>query len=131
MTQSPTRGRMIHPGAGDQATGETALYRLFNGTDQLLYVGISRNPIQRWGAHVDQHAWWASVVTYELEWFPTRAAAAAAEKTAIKSEAPMHNAHNTPRQGALISAGIAANAWLDGQSPWMRENRPASPDVTV
>jgi predicted GIY-YIG superfamily endonuclease len=36
----------------------TALYRLYDATDQLLYVGISTNPEERWKTHTMLKSWW-------------------------------------------------------------------------
>lgn len=71
----------------------TALYRLYDVTDQLLYVGISSDPRHRWKSHAlfNAETWWPRVSHKEVEWFDSRLAAAEAEVTAIKTEIPKHN----------------------------------------
>ncbi|OII64610.1 hypothetical protein BJP40_19930 [Streptomyces sp. CC53] len=84
---------MIHRAKGD----EVALYRFFDGDGCLLYVGISKDPLVRWQEHTNSHKWWGSVVEYEVVWHATRAAARAAEASAIRDEAPIHNLRGSKR----------------------------------
>jgi predicted GIY-YIG superfamily endonuclease len=75
-----------------------SLYRLYDAEDHLLYVGISQNFAQRWSQHAGLKPWWADVTKTTVEHFPTRAAALAAEREAIKSEGPIYNVvHNVCR----------------------------------
>jgi predicted GIY-YIG superfamily endonuclease len=72
-------------------TERTALYRLYDAQDTLLYVGISGNPPERWNTHRADHGWWPSVARKTVEWFDTRRDAARAEAIAVRAEAPIHN----------------------------------------
>lgn len=70
--------------------GRTALYRHYDATDALLYVGISSDPVARTHAH--KSADWADrVVRFTGEWFDTWAEAHAAERRAIRDEKPLFN----------------------------------------
>ncbi|MGW5477640.1 hypothetical protein [Streptomyces sp. NPDC004008] len=69
----------------------TALYRLFDGHDQLLYVGITFNPRDRWLAHSATKGWWKQVARREVEWWDTRLDAEVAESKAIRDERPLYN----------------------------------------
>ncbi|MGW4825473.1 hypothetical protein ACWEP4_43020 [Streptomyces sp. NPDC004227] len=71
--------------------GRTALYRLFDGSGQLLYIGISHKPDVRWGQHSEEKEWWPQVSRRDVEWHPTRAGAERAELAAIAAEKPLHN----------------------------------------
>ena len=72
----------------------TALYRHFDDSDNLLYVGISINPWDRLLAH-QKNDWAFRAVRMETEWFDNRVDAASAEVAAIKTERPAHNiVHN-------------------------------------
>lgn len=73
------------------ATASTALYRLFDAADQLLYVGISTQPETRWTQHAADKPWWPLVQRREVEWHPDREAAEAAERSAIGAEEPLYN----------------------------------------
>jgi len=66
------------------------LYRLmgFNG---LLYVGISRNPVERWRKHRLTKPWWAEVHLIECEIYASEYLALVAEVKAIRTEAPRFN----------------------------------------
>jgi hypothetical protein len=105
---------MPQAGIGDRATGETAVYRLYDEAERLLYVGMSRNPMQRWSWHAEYHPWWPDVATYEVHWYGSRKEAAAVELEAIKDGQALHNRYRTPHQGALIKAGMRCN--LDPRS---------------
>jgi DNA-binding transcriptional regulator YhcF (GntR family)/predicted GIY-YIG superfamily endonuclease len=71
----------------------TALYRLYDSSNVLLYVGISAKPEARWQQHSYSvlAPWWPQVARKELEWFPSRPEAYEAETRAIKEEGPLHN----------------------------------------
>lgn len=79
------------------------LYRFFDSSGQLLYVGITDDPKIRWGSHArhSTDGWWARVCVVHTEWLPSRSAAEAAEIAAIRLEGPLHNgSHNQrPRVG--------------------------------
>ncbi|MET8080030.1 GIY-YIG nuclease family protein [Streptomyces sp. NPDC005303] len=86
----------------------TALYRAFDSTGQLLYVGISIHPEQRFKEHAWQKSWWRSeVARTTVEWHDTRILAAQAEARAVRDEAPERNLtlpeeDGTPRFRHLI-----------------------------
>lgn len=71
--------------------GHTALYRLFNDAGRLLYVGIGSVPESRWRDHAAAKEWWPEVTRKTVEWFPSVAAATAAEAAAIDIEDPLYN----------------------------------------
>lgn len=75
----------------------TALYRHFDTTGKLLYIGISVNAFKRFSEHKDQKDWSSDICSMTIEYFDTRIAALAAEKNAIKAEKPLHNVtYNRP-----------------------------------
>ena len=70
----------------------TYLYRLYDDAGQLLYVGISNNPVRRGHQHIDRQPWAHQV--RRQEWsspYPTRRAALDAERLAIIAEKPRYN----------------------------------------
>jgi len=72
----------------------TALYRLYNASGDLLYIGVSRHPEQRLAEHrtgPDRFRWIAEVARRGIEWHPSRSEALAAEKGAIQVEQPRYN----------------------------------------
>lgn len=69
----------------------TALYRLYSADGTLIYVGISKNPEQRWGTHKSEKPWWQQVARKTVEWFDDRVTAAKAEATAVRVENPLMN----------------------------------------
>lgn len=86
--------------------GRTAIYRLYDKRERLLYVGVTTCPQTRFGSHSTSD-WWPSVVTREIIWMPTRRDAEYEEAHAIKSEWPMHN--RAP--GSAKALGDAEEAW--------------------
>lgn len=75
---------------------ETALYRHFDADGILLYVGISATPAYRLSQHIDRE-WFNDIRRVEIEMFPSREEAIAAEITAIKTEAPRFNSRYVPQ----------------------------------
>lgn len=69
----------------------TSLYRFFDASGQLLYVGVSNNITRRWTQHQAIQPWWFDVVTASVEHYETRGEALEAELTAIRQESPIHN----------------------------------------
>jgi hypothetical protein len=69
----------------------TALYRLFDRDDRLLYVGIAFNPRVRCYHHKKHKPWWSEVARREVEWHDDRRQAEAAERAAIAGEQPLYN----------------------------------------
>ena len=69
----------------------TYVYRLFNESDELLYVGITKNTKARFTQHSKDKPWWAEVETSRVVQFRTLALALAEESTAILWEQPKYN----------------------------------------
>jgi predicted GIY-YIG superfamily endonuclease len=68
--------------------GRTAIYRLYDAEERLLYVGISMAPERRWEEHALQKLWWHLVARKEVEWVGSRVEALAAEEAIERSEKP-------------------------------------------
>jgi hypothetical protein len=68
-----------------------ALYRFYDRHDELLYVGISKNPGERLRGHSSSSSFWRQVATIRIEWHDTRDGVLKAEKVAIKTEGPKYN----------------------------------------
>jgi predicted GIY-YIG superfamily endonuclease len=89
--------------------GETALYRWYSVPDpdlyagaeaepQLLYVGISYDVLARESQHnAGLREFMRGDVRREVDYYPTRKAAAAAEKLAIETERPLYNKQHNQR----------------------------------
>lgn len=78
---------------------ETGLYRFFDTTGALLYVGIANDPWTRWSSHAGDKRWWGEVELKTIDWFTTRGEAEQAEIAAIVKERPRYNVtHSETRQ---------------------------------
>lgn len=110
--------------------GRTALYRLYDSSDTVIYIGITGNPAQRFKAHWLK-PWWSEVAMREIEWHETRAVAEEIEARVIEADRPRHNAQQgvqrapqsaktgsryewtpSPRMEQLLQSYAAAEAQL-------------------
>jgi hypothetical protein len=94
-----------------------ALYRHYDQAGNLLYVGITNNPLRRWLDHACRSPWVTSrlVAWIEIVWFPDESSAAVAEREAIAKSAPLFNKRRRggPARGRLaayLAAGGPAAA---------------------
>lgn len=73
-------------------TGErTALYRHYDDSGSLLYVGVSLNAVIRLAQHKQASDWFNSITRVDIEFFESRQKALSAETEAIQEEGPAHN----------------------------------------
>jgi hypothetical protein len=92
---------------GDRTTDvKTSLYRLFDESDVLLYVGVTGNLGRRLAQHAVDKAWWEAVATITVKRYPSRDMALAYEAQAILEERPRFNTHHkgAPRFGLVVCA---------------------------
>lgn len=68
------------------------LYRHFDASGKLLYVGISLHAVSRLVGHKNSSPWVWSIARMEVETYSTRKAAEQAEREAIENERPLFNA---------------------------------------
>lgn len=99
------------------------LYRFYSDTGQLLYVGITMNPSQRFQSHKHTKDWWGDVVGITLQHYDNRDELAAAEKRAIEVERPMHNISRPKLAGSRPAS-------IPDSTPW-GEPEPAVPIAQV
>ncbi len=67
------------------------LYRHFDKSGALLYVGSCANPLARLKNHKQNSKWFHQIVRVEIEHFTTRVESYSAERTAIATEQPIYN----------------------------------------
>lgn len=81
----------------ENAAARTALYRLFNAQNELLYVGITWYPLpERMQDHENKKPWWNEVHHATAIWFESRREADDAETQAIHAERPKYNIMKRP-----------------------------------
>lgn len=73
-----------------------ALYRFFDRSDVLLYVGITADLPARIKNHSKGKPWWTQIHNITVEHFDTRQDALDAERKSIREEKPLHNAQHNP-----------------------------------
>lgn len=70
---------------------KTALYRHYDASGRLLYVGITNAVTKRLDQHVKSSSWATEIKTITIEWHESRADALDAEDSAIFDECPIYN----------------------------------------
>jgi hypothetical protein len=76
------------------------LYRQYGPTGDLLYVGVSLEPLRRQMAHFKIANWRAAIFRIVIEPFESREAALEAERQAIREEYPKFNGTHNGARGA-------------------------------
>lgn len=82
--------------------GRTALYRLYDADDRLLYIGITWKVELRLWQHSNDKTWWHLVAHKTVEWFESRKAALEAEEAATREELPLYSALWDPATGKKL-----------------------------
>ena len=70
---------------------KTSLYRHYDDKNNLLYVGISLNALNRLYQHGGHSDWFDDIKIVKIEHFESRREAVNAERKAIKNEKPLYN----------------------------------------
>ena len=83
-----------------------ALYRCLNDSGRILYVGITNNPKRREWEHRCRAPFAGDLATIAVEWFDSRAQAAAAEAAILADEKPIWNTHGG-KAGAYAAGPVA------------------------
>lgn len=125
----------------DEQNRATAVYRFFDASERLLYVGIAYDPAERWKHHAAVTKWWKDAVDNTIDWYDTRAEAERAELTAIRYEKPVYNkvASVTPYQGSTLKRGmklprkikIEDDVWEDYERLCAERGLTPEEDITV
>ncbi|MFM9649854.1 MULTISPECIES: GIY-YIG nuclease family protein [Streptomyces] len=124
---------------GDEQNRATAVYRFFDKTGRLLYVGIAYDPAERWKYHAAKTRWWKDAVDNTIEWYDTRAEAERAEEVALRYEKPIYNKAGsvTPYQGSTAKRGmklprkiqIDDDVWADYEKLCAEKGRAPEEDI--
>ncbi|MFC9557834.1 GIY-YIG nuclease family protein [Rhodococcus sp. NPDC056960] len=77
----------------DSPLEPTFVYRGYDETGRLLYVGVTKQPEQRIKEHSGAR-WFRESERLDFAEFPTRRAALIAEQFVIDNHAPKYNSHN-------------------------------------
>lgn len=91
------------------------LYRLFDGTDSLLYVGVTRSVQHRRYQHAHTQPWWAEVARHTAEEYPNRYSALMAEQEAIKLEEPKYNIRHSNHRKIGLADRHHSVYWVHGR----------------
>ena len=86
------RGEVRYHGRSDAS----AVYRIYNAADELIYIGMSYEPAVRVRVQRREKAWGHEIARYEVDWHQDRAASQRAEEQLIKEFQPRYNVTHTP-----------------------------------
>jgi predicted GIY-YIG superfamily endonuclease len=101
------------------------LYRCFDASGAVLYVGVTSQPWQRIAAHRSTSPFGSQIHRVDLCWFDSRAEALAAELAAIAEHRPIHNQADNPdipnvrRRPRQRKAPVKTDL-----AQWIKEQRP-------
>ena len=94
----------------DEDMNPHSLYRLFDEDDQLMYIGVAFDVTHR--IYMHEAAWYSShasmqmfrrIARHTTEEYPNKLAARAAERAAIKAEAPLYNRQHNPKRWRRVA----------------------------
>lgn len=83
--------------------GRPALYRVYDASGRLIYIGASHNLPVRFRGHELNTWWYGLIAKVRIEVHPTREAALAAEAVAIQEEQPAFNIRGNGRDWSDLS----------------------------
>lgn len=98
----------------------TAVYRIYDAGDRLIYVGQSQRMGMRMRTHRTASWWFGLMDRVDVEYHPTRDAAVAAEQVAIQEEQPSFNSKHTGRDESDFSHWTEAD--IHFAKTWLRNN---------
>jgi predicted GIY-YIG superfamily endonuclease len=110
-----------HPLPNGRQVERATLYRLFDASGALLYVGISGRWATRLAQHATRQGWWDEVAKVTREPFESREDALAAEAAAMEQEHPRYNVLG--QQRPALPAPAPAGYWM----PVLPPSRPGEP----
>jgi excinuclease UvrABC nuclease subunit len=93
------------------------LYRHFDGSNRLLYVGVSLSAFQRLGQHRNHAHWFEQIKRVEMEQFATRQEALDAERVAIERERPLFNIQHSEQHALARKAAKTQRAKVIREKP--------------
>lgn len=73
------------------------VYRMYDGGENLLYIGCTDALMRRLNQHEGERDWYDTVASVTVQHFDTKAEALNAESEAIAAESPPHNI-DVPRE---------------------------------
>jgi hypothetical protein len=102
----------------------TALYRHYDVTGRLLYVGITNHLTDRDARHRAVSDWFHQVQRSDTQWCVSREHALALERVAIEFEKPIHNkAHSAPIAPVVLVKPKPNAAAGDALKQFLKANR--------
>lgn len=89
-------GPAVWPGRPSGRPKPVAVYRFFDAAGQLIYVGQTADPKERFRRHSAESDWWSEVAHRLVDWWPDKAAAVAEEARLVAEQSPRYNVQHSP-----------------------------------
>lgn len=103
----------------------TTLYRIYDATDTLLYVGITENLEQRMREHRMTKSWARDEpARVETVLYPNRDATWWAERRAIETETPKYNQQSRSTKTRTVAAKLSDEEYCALREEAEQEERP-------
>lgn len=128
--ESPRKGMDSAP--LERGAAPTALYRLYNREDRLVYVGVTYQLEKRLYQHARDKPWWPEVARQEVDWHEHRRLALAEETRLIELYDPPYNGAHARKSLKEMNGRIDAAASRAGmsRSQWLRKVIKAALDAS-
>lgn len=97
------------------ADSPCCVYRFYDRSGTLLYVGMTGRLLMRPQQHEQTQPWWNEVATMTVEHYPDRPSASFAEKAAVRAENPLYNEVRFAGKTPLQSFRCDADVWRAAQ----------------
>ena len=91
-----------------------SLYRHYDSNDNLLYIGVSLNALNRLSQHKRTGAWFNDISRVSIDKYETRQLVLDAEREAIVNESPKYNKqHSNNKDNLIYNNELVAKLRLD------------------
>lgn len=100
------------------------LYRHFDKSGNILYIGVSVSILHRILQHRNNSTWFPGTGNITIEEFPSRSLAEQAERIAIRKEQPPHNVVHKVVHKEKPRSRIETplyKKWVEGEWDWRME----------
>jgi predicted GIY-YIG superfamily endonuclease len=84
---------------------QNSVYRLYDSSDRLLYVGLSCDVARRLQQHKKTKSWWSDVALIKIKVFDDSEVMKIAEQEAIRLESPLHNSVRFRHDYRILPSG--------------------------
>jgi hypothetical protein len=89
----------------------TAVYRLYDANDRLVYVGVTKNVERRWSEH-EWKCWWPQVARREVTWLGNRPDALLAERRSVIAALLAADSDASLRDAVILAGRVGWSKYM-------------------